>query len=167
VAEVPPQGARGVGVLALGERGGWTLGDDAPAPMANLGAKVDEPVRLGEEVEGAADEFRELGLATWRDFGLADGQIDAVLAEAVQARPLAGGDGLSVDAQHELALAVGPARQLRVVALTGNDQRGHDGDVPSGKVGLHAREDGLPALRADCDAAPWTMLDPELPSPAR
>ena len=89
-------------------------------------------------------------------------QLDGVLLEAVEARPLHGGQHLAVDAQLFVAARVGPLGELGVVALARHHQRRQQQDADALVLLQQALGDGPRGLRLDGHVAGGAELRAEL-----
>ena len=142
-----------------GEEPGIGLGKAAPAGGAGApGGEegIADPCEPFAVLEGGPQQPAQLPFAARLQHDLPHREIDVVLAEAVEPRPAAGRDHDAVDPELPVALSGGPAGEVRVVALAGDDQRrqhpgplapplaqqlGHDGVRSPGL-------DGTAAIRA-------------------
>ena len=112
-------------------------------------------------VEGALDHRAQRRLPIRAGGDRAEREVDVVLPVAVEPRPGAGGERLSVDAQRRVAMLRRPLGKLGVVALAGHHQRGMDRDLASPVPPEHPIDDGVRGLRLDRDVAVGTVLGAE------
>ena len=101
-------------------RAGAAGGKDALGSAA-LACHLDQ---APAEVQGAGEHFPQLPFPGGADLHLARGELDVVLPEAVEARPHIGRQPFPVHPQVGEALARCPLREVGVVALAGDHQRG-------------------------------------------
>src|SRR5690606_36036656 len=78
---------------------------------------------VAAELERLRKRIRQRGAVRRGDLDLADGQVDVVLLEAAQARPLGRRRHDAVDAQRRKTALRGPLRELRVIALAADHER--------------------------------------------
>ena len=120
--------------------------------------RADHLHRALAEFQRAGQRGAELGLVVGRDDEVGHRQLDVVLAEAVEARPLGRRQEGAVDAQVREALAQRPLGEIGVDALARDHQRRHQADVLAAPVAQDARGDGLLALRLDRHGAVGAVL---------
>ena len=89
-------------------------------------------------------------------------QLDGVFLEAVEARPLVGGEHFAVDAQMFVAARVGPLGEFGVVTLARHHQRRQQQDAAALVLFQQALGDGLRRLRLDGHVAGGTELRAQL-----
>ncbi len=89
-------------------------------------------------------------------------QLDRVLLETIEPRPLHGGQHLAVDAQLFVAARVRPLGELGVVALARHHQRGQQQDAAAVVLFQQAFGDGPRGLRLDRHVAGGAELRAEL-----
>ena len=109
-----------------------------------------------------ASAARSCSFVVRRDDEVGHRQLDVVLAEAVEPRPLARRQEGAVDAQVAEALAGRPLGEVGVEALARHHQRRQQADVAAAPVAQDARGDGFLALRLDRHVAVGAVLRAEL-----
>ena len=114
------------------------------------------------EVERARERLLQRRVRVRTDFDLGDGQLDRMLLEARQPRPLGCGEARAIDAQRLESLLRGPLRQLGVVALARDHQRGKQGDGFAPVLAQQAGGDRGRALWLDRQVAIRAILRAEL-----
>ena len=114
------------------------------------------------EVKGARQCLAHHGFALRANAQVSHRQLNGVLLEAREARPLAGGQKRAVDAQVGVASCGGPLGEVGVVALAVHHQRGEQPDMLSAEVSQHARRDGFEALGLDRHVTLRAVLGAEL-----
>ncbi len=114
------------------------------------------------EVERAGKRLMQRGVGLGADIDLRHRQLDRVLLEARQPRPLRRGEVGAIDAQGLEALLRGPLGEVRVVALACHDERRQQRDARAAMLAQQPRGDRGGALRLDGDIAIGAVLGAEL-----
>ena len=114
------------------------------------------------EIQCAAERLAQLPFGVRAHAQVRHRQLDGVLLEARQPRPLPGGQELAVDPQLREAFAGGPFREVGVVALAVHHQRRKETDVLAAIVAQQTRGHRLEALRLDRHVAAGAELGAEL-----